>query len=313
MNELRLCSLHRFISDDELICRADQEIPLLHAHVEHATQEYQGEHVEKQTSSHLLHTIDLIEDKPHENVSAKATQHTIDSYDNSHSNTSNSGKGINSTSSRLEVTNNLVDIEVPLRIELETADGDIQTITLPQFVPVHATTVLANDIELKNLSSAHNLVDSTTVLPAPQNAYIINDVTSSNRSNANQNPPKYHDGVTNKVQILSTNLDTNPNHVRQDTFSLLRSTLISKRKRQRQSRCTRSQLVLNNETNRDTIDGGYIMPALQWIAGITENINEAMHYGCSGKPDALVFQAPQKYFELLRARISEACISGNIL
>ena len=53
------------------------------------------------------------------------------------------------------------------------------------------------------------------------------------------------------------------------------------------------------------------MPALEWLAGITENINETMHYGCSGKPDPLVFQAPQQYFELLRSRISEACISGN--
>ena len=313
MNELRLCSLFRFISDDELICRANQEIPLFHSHVDHAAQEYQREQVETQASNHLLHALDLIEDKPHVNVPAKQTQHTRDAYGTSDSNTSISEKVINSTSSKLEVTNNLVDIEVPLRIELETVDGDIQTITLPQFVPVNATNVLAEDIELKNISSAHTLDDSTTVPPTSQNAYIINDVTSSNRSNANENPPKYHDGVTNKVQILSTNLDTNPNHVNQDTCSLLRSTLISKRKRQRHSRCTRTQLALDNVTNGDTIDNGHVMPALQWLAGITENINETMHYGCSGKPDPLVFQAPQKYFEVLRSRISEACISGNRL
>ncbi|RUS91919.1 hypothetical protein EGW08_000321 [Elysia chlorotica] len=42
----------------------------------------------------------------------------------------------------------------------------------------------------------------------------------------------------------------------------------------------------------------------QWLASVTERINQTMHYGFSGTPDPLVFHAPQLFFECLQQRIS---------
>ncbi|BFY97544.1 hypothetical protein BsWGS_00585 [Bradybaena similaris] len=42
----------------------------------------------------------------------------------------------------------------------------------------------------------------------------------------------------------------------------------------------------------------------QWLASVTERINQTMHYGFSGTPDPLVFHAPQMFFDCLQQRIS---------
>ncbi|KAH9503249.1 hypothetical protein Btru_068557 [Bulinus truncatus] len=42
----------------------------------------------------------------------------------------------------------------------------------------------------------------------------------------------------------------------------------------------------------------------QWLASVTERINQTMHYGFSGNPDPLVFHAPQVFFDCLQQRIS---------
>ncbi|XP_043460941.1 uncharacterized protein C2orf42 homolog [Leptopilina heterotoma] len=56
-----------------------------------------------------------------------------------------------------------------------------------------------------------------------------------------------------------------------------------------------NELIDENKTNQSFIN---------WLASVTERINETMHYQCSGKPDPLVFHVPQKFFECLRERIS---------
>ncbi|XP_069698610.1 uncharacterized protein C2orf42 [Periplaneta americana] len=43
---------------------------------------------------------------------------------------------------------------------------------------------------------------------------------------------------------------------------------------------------------------------IQWLASVTERINQAMHFQFSGKPDPLVFHVPQLFFDCLRERIS---------
>nr|CAD7443742.1 unnamed protein product [Timema bartmani] len=43
---------------------------------------------------------------------------------------------------------------------------------------------------------------------------------------------------------------------------------------------------------------------LQWLASVTERINQSMHFQFDGKPDPLVFHVPQVFFECLRERIS---------
>lgn len=43
---------------------------------------------------------------------------------------------------------------------------------------------------------------------------------------------------------------------------------------------------------------------LNWLASITERINQTMHFQFDGKPDPLVFHVPQAFFECLRERIS---------
>ncbi|XP_054264797.1 uncharacterized protein C2orf42 homolog [Macrosteles quadrilineatus] len=42
----------------------------------------------------------------------------------------------------------------------------------------------------------------------------------------------------------------------------------------------------------------------QWLATVTERINQQMHYQFSGKPQPLVFHTPQEFFDCLRERIS---------
>ncbi|KAK7870501.1 hypothetical protein R5R35_002907 [Gryllus longicercus] len=43
---------------------------------------------------------------------------------------------------------------------------------------------------------------------------------------------------------------------------------------------------------------------LQWLASVTERINQTMHFQFSGKPEPLVFHIPQDFFDCLRERIS---------
>lgn len=43
---------------------------------------------------------------------------------------------------------------------------------------------------------------------------------------------------------------------------------------------------------------------MHWLSSVTERINLTMHYQFDGMPDALVFHAPQKFFDCLQQRIS---------
>ncbi|KAF6209602.1 hypothetical protein GE061_015350 [Apolygus lucorum] len=42
---------------------------------------------------------------------------------------------------------------------------------------------------------------------------------------------------------------------------------------------------------------------IEWLASVTERINQSMHYGFSGKPEPLVFHAPHAFFECLLERL----------
>ncbi|XP_037504108.1 uncharacterized protein C2orf42-like [Rhipicephalus sanguineus] len=42
---------------------------------------------------------------------------------------------------------------------------------------------------------------------------------------------------------------------------------------------------------------------LQWLAGVTERINQTMRYDRPGRPDPLVFHVPHQFFECLQQRI----------
>ncbi|XP_049859146.1 uncharacterized protein C2orf42 homolog isoform X2 [Schistocerca gregaria] len=42
----------------------------------------------------------------------------------------------------------------------------------------------------------------------------------------------------------------------------------------------------------------------QWLASVTERINQTMHFQFDGRPDPLVFHIPQNFFDCLRERIS---------
>lgn len=42
----------------------------------------------------------------------------------------------------------------------------------------------------------------------------------------------------------------------------------------------------------------------QWLASVTERINQTMHFGMPGTPDPLVFQIPHMFFDCLREKIS---------
>lgn len=46
------------------------------------------------------------------------------------------------------------------------------------------------------------------------------------------------------------------------------------------------------------------LPFEQWLASVTERINQTMHFGMPGTPEPLVFQIPHSFFDCLRDRIS---------
>lgn len=49
---------------------------------------------------------------------------------------------------------------------------------------------------------------------------------------------------------------------------------------------------------------------IQWLASVTERINQTMHFQFSGDPDPLVFHVPQVFFDCLRERMSTP-MGGN--
>lgn len=57
--------------------------------------------------------------------------------------------------------------------------------------------------------------------------------------------------------------------------------------------------------SNESVDENMInQPFINWLASITERINQTMHFQFNGKPDPLVFHVPQIFFECLRERIS---------
>ncbi len=49
---------------------------------------------------------------------------------------------------------------------------------------------------------------------------------------------------------------------------------------------------------------------VDWLSGVTERLNQCMHYGFDGRPDPLVFHAPNAFFECLRERMT-ALVGGK--
>ncbi|CAN0104597.1 unnamed protein product [Lampetra planeri] len=47
-----------------------------------------------------------------------------------------------------------------------------------------------------------------------------------------------------------------------------------------------------------------ILTFREWLSSVTERINQTMHYQFDGKPEPLVFHAPQAFFDALQQRIS---------
>lgn len=65
--------------------------------------------------------------------------------------------------------------------------------------------------------------------------------------------------------------------------------------------------IVNKEQLLDTAAAGENLQVLsfnEWLASITERINQTMHFQFDGKPEPLVFHVPQRFFDCLKERIS---------
>ncbi|KAM9794260.1 uncharacterized protein C2orf42 homolog isoform X1 [Syngnathus typhle] len=51
-------------------------------------------------------------------------------------------------------------------------------------------------------------------------------------------------------------------------------------------------------------EGSMSLSFYQWLAGVTERIQQTMHYQFDGKPDPLVYYIPQQFFNALQHRLS---------
>ena len=290
-------------------------IPFFNPNEERTAQAYEQPQVERPISSNLLNTIEIVENNTEEDVE-DSTQKSLEVDNNPNGNSIDTIKVADTSLSKLEGVNNLVDIEVPFRIELETADGDIQTITIPHLGTGNNATILTDEeVAIKSFSESTTL--TTDILPTDTNAksnhelYTIDNVTAKNPLKAIESPTKYKNDEINQSHALSSTILPVTHIAENKKYSLLRSNLASRRKRKKVCRLSRNQNeidIIESHCNQGSLS---FMPALKWLAGITEYINETMHYGCSGKPEPLIFQAPHEYFELLRSRISEACLSGK--
>ena len=264
-----------------MVSSMHQVIPLFTGNEEQQeVEEYGRPELEKQTSNHLLHSIELVEDSTTEHVTTDTTQQTINVYTSSVPNTTHSEKLTDTSLSKLEVSNNLVDIEVPFRIELETADGDIQTITLPQLGSGNGTTILAEEVSFKSFSQSHTSSDGTITIPSTriksnQDTYIIDNEANSNILKPLKSATKHISDESNKEQVLSPAVVLQTSHVENDKYLLQSPSLTSRRKKNKISKNQNEMITINNQS---TNGSGILMSALEWLAGITEYINELIAF-----------------------------------
>ncbi|XP_063228338.1 uncharacterized protein C2orf42 [Bacillus rossius redtenbacheri] len=72
--------------------------------------------------------------------------------------------------------------------------------------------------------------------------------------------------------------------------------------RRQGSKKTASNSIVNKH---DPVDESSVeISFLQWLASVTERINQSMHFQFDGKPEPLVYFVPQVFFDCLRERIS---------
>ncbi|XP_074641628.1 uncharacterized protein C2orf42-like [Tubulanus polymorphus] len=63
--------------------------------------------------------------------------------------------------------------------------------------------------------------------------------------------------------------------------------------------------IIQKKLGNTAIDENCVqLDFVQWLASITERINQTMHYQFDGNPEPLVFHAPQIFFDCLQQRIS---------
>ena len=60
----------------------------------------------------------------------------------------------------------------------------------------------------------------------------------------------------------------------------------------------------SSQVSQGSEEAGIGLSFHQWLASVTERINQTMHYQFDGHPEPLVFHAPQMFFDCLRERIS---------
>ncbi|XP_078095387.1 uncharacterized protein C2orf42 homolog isoform X2 [Mustelus asterias] len=81
----------------------------------------------------------------------------------------------------------------------------------------------------------------------------------------------------------------------QDPTSLAAVSAVSKAKKKKKDDVTVSQPIDESQVTLSFQD---------WLASVTERINQTMHYQFDGKPEPLVFHVPQTFFDALQQRIS---------
>ena len=88
--------------------------------------------------------------------------------------------------------------------------------------------------------------------------------------------------------------------VTSNSISLNSLNSIESRKAKTKSTNVNKYFNSNDSLNENSTNHSF----LNWLASITERINQTMHFQFDGKPDSLVFHVPQAFFECLRERIS---------
>ncbi|XP_033208403.1 uncharacterized protein C2orf42 homolog [Belonocnema kinseyi] len=163
-------------------------------------------------------------------------------------------------------------------------NGDLEVIN-PNSVKILDTNIVldANSVELLNRNS---IGDNNTTRIIEKNT-----VMQSNSKLQNTNAP-----VANSAKRKRD--DKFP--VSSNSFSSNNLNLVELRKAKTKLANVKKYFNSNECVNEYSTNHSF----LNWLASITERINQTMHFQFDGKPDPLVFHVPQAFFECLRERIS---------
>ncbi len=189
-----------------------------------------------------------------------------------------------------------------IQIEMATPGGGIHTISLPNTAAGGSLLDYANgsgsqhdSISPPNAKEDNNIATSPNL---PQSALL----------SASTTPTTSHPQLLKRKTITSPHR-SHPSPSKRprrapSSSSLLRPHQPQTQHQQQQLHRRPPGLLMDPPGPSSVDESSAVLRFSDWLAGVTERVNQCMHYQFGGRPDPLVFHAPQHFFDCLRERMS---------